>query len=61
MYDSIVEESSTVSKAALFEQWKNLMKKIQPEMIVTSCSDAKQLARDYQMAKLEVALTAFYY
>ncbi|CAF0884404.1 unnamed protein product [Adineta ricciae] len=48
------QESSTISKAALFEQWKNLMKKIQPETIITSYSDAKQLARDYQMAKLEV-------
>jgi hypothetical protein len=47
-------ESSMVSKVALFQLWRNLMNKIKSEVIPTSYNDAKQLAGDYQTAKMEV-------
>jgi hypothetical protein len=43
-----------VSKGALFQQWLILMKKIKSDTIPMIYSDAKRLAMDYQMAKLEV-------
>jgi hypothetical protein len=51
---TIVGESSMVSKVALFQQWINLMKKIQSEVIPTRYHNAKKLAVNYQMAKAEV-------
>jgi hypothetical protein len=43
-----------VSKAALFQQWKSLMNKMKLETTPTIYYDAKQLAVDYQIAKMEV-------
>ena len=48
-----------VSKAALFQQWFILMKRIKTETIPTIYSDAKRLAMDYQIAKLEVEIIFF--
>ena len=45
-----------VSKAALFQQWIDLMNKIKLETIPTSYYDAKQLAVNYQTAKAEVEI-----
>ncbi|CAF1257600.1 unnamed protein product [Adineta steineri] len=48
-------EASFVSKAALFQQWLTLMKQIQPDISPpTIYCDAKQLATDYQTAKIEI-------
>ncbi|CAF2638690.1 unnamed protein product [Rotaria sp. Silwood2] len=43
-----------VSKVALFHQWISLMNKIKSETIPTIYYDAKQLAIDYQTAKIKV-------
>jgi len=51
---TILRESSMVSKAALFQQWRNLMTRIKSEAITMIYYDAKQLAVDYQTAKMEV-------
>jgi len=51
---TISHESSMVSKAALFQLWRNLMNKIKSEVIPMIYYDAKQLAVDYQTAKMEV-------
>lgn len=53
----IVGESSMVSKAALFQQWRSLMNKIKSETTPTVYYDAKQLAVHYQTAKMEVKFT----
>jgi hypothetical protein len=50
----ILGESSVISKAALFQQWLLLMNKIKPETAPIVYCDAKQLAIDYQIAKVEV-------
>ncbi len=53
--EKISGQPSTVSKAALFQQWMNLMSRIKSvEEIPTIYSDAKQLAKDYQTAKMKV-------
>ncbi|UJR09750.1 hypothetical protein I4U23_013977 [Adineta vaga] len=50
--------SSTVSKMALFEQWKSLINKIPSSKAIPSVySDAKQLAVDYQIVKTEINKT----
>ncbi|CAF1450746.1 unnamed protein product [Adineta steineri] len=51
---TILNESSIVSKAVLFEKWQNLMTKIQGNMIPISYCDAKQLAVEYRKTKEEV-------
>jgi double stranded RNA-specific editase B len=52
---TISRQPSTVSKAALFQQWMNLMSRIKSvEEIPTIYSDAKQLAKDYQTAKMKI-------
>jgi hypothetical protein len=48
-------ESSLISKTALFQQWVALMKQIKPETSPpTIYCDAKQLAIDYQTAKIQI-------
>ncbi|CAF3623051.1 unnamed protein product [Rotaria sp. Silwood1] len=51
---TISHEPSIVSKIALFQQWINLMNKIKSETIPKNYYDAKQLAVDYQTAKIKV-------
>ncbi len=54
-----VDEPSMVSKAALFQQWMTLMNKLKSEPIPTMYYAAKQLAVDYQSAKMEVESISF--
>ncbi|CAF1346282.1 unnamed protein product [Adineta steineri] len=51
---TILNESSTVSKAVLFEKWQSLMNKIQGNITSISYCDAKQLAVEYRKTKEEV-------
>ncbi|CAF3662694.1 unnamed protein product [Rotaria socialis] len=51
---TISREPSLISKAVLFRQWINLMIKIQSETIPKNYYEAKQLAVDYQTAKMKV-------
>ncbi|CAF1346314.1 unnamed protein product [Adineta steineri] len=51
---TILNESSIVSKAVLFEKWKNLMAKINGNITSISYSDAKQLVVEYRKTKGEV-------
>ena len=52
----ILGEPSTISKIALFRQWTSLMNRIKPEIISKTYYDTKQLAEDYQTAKIKVEL-----
>lgn len=50
-----LDEISTISKARLFEQWNDLMRRIKSmDEIPKIYSQAKGLATDYQMAKMQV-------
>ncbi|CAF1426723.1 unnamed protein product [Adineta steineri] len=51
---TILNEPSIVSKAVLFEKWKNLMNKINGNIASMNYSDAKQLAVEYRKTKEEV-------
>lgn len=53
---TVLGEPSLVSKAALFQRWFELTRKISSETIPIVYCDAKQLASDYQTAKREVAV-----
>jgi hypothetical protein len=54
---TISRESSMISKAALFNHWRNLMSKIKSETVSIDYYNAKQLAVDYQTAKMEVGIS----